>query len=77
MKAMKLVNGCELYKITDTEYVYYYSSKENHGPLVTIKKSGMRKWYYIRLNNVSVSDEYEDFEVCINVAYKDMVHSKY
>ncbi len=68
----------EIYKIDDNIFEFYYGFKgKNGGPYVTICKQLNGKWHYVRLNNVSVSEEYDDLQSCINSAYNDMIRSKY
>ncbi len=43
---------------------------------VTIKKNDVGKWYYIRLNNVSESKQFDELQECISVAYDDMLRAK-
>lgn len=69
------LNGCELEKISDGEYRYYYDSKENHSAWVTIKCSAAG-WYYIRFNNVSQSANFNTLNDCVDNAYRDMLRAK-
>ena len=47
------------------------------GPWVTIQKNNDEKWYYIRLNNVSISEQFDNLQNCIDTAYNDMLRAKY
>lgn len=69
-------HDCEFEQIEKETYCYYYGSKENHTAWVTIKRTEAGKWWYIRLNNVSNSGEFQNLQECIDAAYEDMVRSK-
>lgn len=47
------------------------------GPWVTIQKNNDEKWYYIRINNVSISEQFDNLQNCIDIAYNDMLRAKY
>lgn len=55
---------------------FRYDLYTNGGAWVSILKNSKGNWYYIRLNNVSESREFDDLQECINVAYRDMIASK-
>ena len=55
---------------------FRYDLYTNGGVWVTIFKNSKGNWYYIRLNNVSESLEFDNLQECINVAYMDMIASK-
>ena len=69
-------HDCEFEHIGENSYCYYYGSKSNHTAWVTIKRNETGKWQYLRLNNVSSSDEFPNLQKCIDAAYVDMVRSK-
>lgn len=70
-------HDCELEQIGEDVYCYYYGKKGNHSAWVTIKRTETGKWRYLRLNNVSSSDEFPNLQQCIDAAYVDMVRSKF
>ena len=67
---------CEFKEVAKETYRYYYGSENNHSAWVTIKRNETGQWYYIRLNNVSVSGEFLTLQECIDIAYMDMLRSK-
>lgn len=68
----------EVYIIDEYCFEYYYMWKgEYGGPWVTVQKNKEGKWYYDRLNKVSQSEEFDDLQKCIDIAYIDMMRSKY
>lgn len=69
-------HGCEFKEIEKETYRYYYCSEKQHTAWVTIKRNSAGQWYYIRLNNVSVSGEFPSLQECIDKEYADMVSSK-
>ena len=69
-------HGCEFEKIEKDVYRYYYTTKKMHSAWVTIKRTGTDQWYYIRLDDVSVSEEFQSLQECIDNAYEDMLRSK-
>lgn len=69
-------HGCEFKEIGKESYHYYYGSEKKHTAWVTIKKTETGRWYYIRLNNISISEEFLSLQECIDNAYADMVSSK-
>lgn len=73
---MKKYHGCEFEKIGKNVYRYYYKAKNEHAAWVTIKKTEAAKWYYIRLDDVSVSEEFQSLRECVDYAYADMLRAK-
>lgn len=69
-------HGCEFEKIEEDVYRYYYGTKNMHSAWVTIKKTETAQWYYIRLDDVSVSGKFQSLQECIDTAYDDMIRSK-
>ncbi len=67
---------CEFKEVAKETYRYYYGSENKHSAWVTIKRTETGQWYYIRLNNVSVSGEFSSLQECIDIAYMDMLGSK-
>ncbi len=66
----------ELEQLNNDVYVFYQGTKTNHEAWVTIKKNDLGRWYYIRLNNVSKSEDFENFNDCLEFAYNDMLRAK-
>lgn len=67
---------CEFKEIGKEIYRYYYGTENKHTAWVTIKRNERDRWYYIRLNNISVSGEFSSLQECIDGAYTDMLRSK-
>ena len=68
----------EVYIIDENCFEYYIMWKGQYGgPWVTIQKNNDEKWYYIRLNNVSISEQFDNLQNCIDTAFNDMLRAKY
>lgn len=73
---MMETHNCELVQTGSNEYMYYYGSRDHFAAFVTIRRTVDEKWFYTRLNDVSVSEEYDDLQTCIDRAYTDMLSAK-
>lgn len=68
----------ETYIIDNDKFEFYYGFKgEFGGPYVTIEKRKNNKWFYTRLNNVRISEDFENIQECIDTAFYDMICSKH
>ena len=69
-------HGCELRKIDDNIYEYYYGTLDNHSAWVKIIFENNR-WAYYRLGDASkYLSTFSCLQDCVDYAYNDMVSAK-
>ena len=69
-------HGCELKKIDDSTYEYYFTSAYDHAAWVRIVLENC-EWTYWRLGNYSKYEgSFKELQDCIDYAYYDMLRAK-